>query len=63
MLPLIKTILKFWNMIGYHQSDLSINRTGFASCCCYTFHLVNCKLLFYENVKFISQICHSLVNW
>ena len=29
---LIKTITKFPNMIGYHQPDLSTNRTVYASC-------------------------------
>lgn len=29
---LIKTITKFLNMIGYHQPDLSTNRTVHASC-------------------------------
>ena len=29
---LIKTIIKFSNVIGYHQPDLSTNRTVYASC-------------------------------
>ena len=29
---LIKTITKFLNVIGYHQPDLSTNRTVYASC-------------------------------
>ena len=31
-LLLIKTITKFSNVIGYHQSDLSTNGTVYASC-------------------------------
>ena len=32
IIPVIKTITKFLNVIGYHQHDLSTNRTVYASC-------------------------------
>ena len=30
--PIVRTLTKFSNVIGYHQPDLSINRTVYASC-------------------------------